>query len=95
MPVTPHPVESVNVTAIQTRTQVNITYNGGPDAADLQSIAILISNYDNTQVPRTIMNPVVGATYSFTYRGVANAKWVNIVGTFQDGYQQTVLWQTV
>ena len=89
-PVTPHPVEYVNFTAIQTQTQVNITYNGGPDAANLQSIAILITNHDGTQVQRTIMNPVVGATYSFTYRGTANAARVNIIGTFQDGYQQTV-----
>jgi len=85
----------VNFTVTQAKTMVNITYNGGPDAADLQSIAIFIPNYDGTQVNRTIMNPVVGKTYSFTYLGVANARWVNIIGTFQDGYQQTVLRQTV
>ena len=95
MPVTPHPEKYVNFTVTQTQTEVKITYDGGPDAADLQSIAILITNHDGTQVQRTIMNPVAGATYSFTYRGTANAARVNIIGTFQDGYQQTVLIETV
>jgi hypothetical protein len=94
-PVTPHPEKYVNFTASQSQTLVNITYNGGPDAADLQSVAILITNHDGTQVERTIMNPTIGATYSFTYRGTANAARVNIIGTFQDGYQQTVLIETV
>jgi hypothetical protein len=85
----------VNFTVTQGKTTVNITYDGGLDAAELQSIDILITNHDGTQVTRTIMNPVAGATYTFTYRGTANAARVNIIGTFQGGYQQTVLIETV
>jgi len=98
VPVTsapPHPTQQVNFTVTQGKTELNITYDGGPDAANLQSIDILITNHDGTQVMRTIVNPVVGATYTFTYRGTANAARVNIIGTFNDGYLQTVLLQTV
>jgi hypothetical protein len=38
---------------------------------------------------------VIIKTYSFTYQGIANAARVNIIGTFQRGYNQTVLLQTV
>jgi len=83
--------KQVNFTVTESKTMVNVTYEGGPDAADLQSINIRIMNQDGTQFPRTIDNPVIGVPYLFTYRGNANAKYVNIVGTFTNGYQQTVL----
>ncbi len=88
---TPNPnmQKQVNFTVTQAGSMLNITYDGGPDAADLQSIDILITNHDGTQITRTFDKPVVNKTYSFTYRGTANAARVNIIGTFQDGYQQT------
>ena len=94
---TPNPdvQKQVNFTVKQAGSLLNITYDGGPDAADLQSIDILITNHDGNQVTRTINNPVIGFPYVFTYQGVANAARVNIIGTFQGGYKQTVLLQTV
>jgi hypothetical protein len=83
--------KQVNFTVTQSKSMVNITYNGGPDAADLVSIQIRITNQDGTQFERTVDNPVVGATNVFIYRGLANAAFVNIIGTFGNGYQQTVL----
>lgn len=87
--------KQLNFTVAQAGSLLNITYNGGPDATELQSIDILITNQDGTQVERTFTNPVIGSIYPFTYRGNANAARVNIIGTFNDGYQQTVLLQTV
>ncbi|MGA2122121.1 MAG: hypothetical protein ABSG49_08765 [Methanoregula sp.] len=87
----PNAQKQVNFTVTQAGSMLNITYDGGPDAADLASIAIRITNHDGTQITRTIDNPVVDYTYVFPYRGVANAAFVNIIGTFGNGYQQTVL----
>jgi hypothetical protein len=94
-PVTATPNQNlqkqVNFTVTQSGSMLNITCDGGPDAADLVSLAVLITNHDGTQIPSTINNPVVNYTYVFPYRGVANAARVNIIGTFRNGYQQTVL----
>jgi len=83
--------KQVMFTVTPSKTMLNITYDGGPDAADLQSITIKVSNQDGTVIPRTIEYPAIGSTYVFTYRGNANPSVVNIIGTFTGGYQQTVL----
>ena len=88
---TPDAEKQVNFTVTESKTMVNVTYEGGPDAADLQSINIRIMNQDDTQFERTVDNPAVRIPYIFTYRGNANARYVNIIGTFTNGYQQTVL----
>lgn len=81
----------VNFTATKAGSFVNVTYEGGPDAADLVSLNIRINNQNGQNVQRTITYPVIGSPYVFTYKGVADANVVNIVGTFSDGFQQTVL----
>jgi hypothetical protein len=83
--------KQVSFAVTTSKTMLNITYNGGPDAADLQTINIKVTNQDGTVIPRTIETPTVGSTYVFTYRGNANPSVVNIIGTFTGGYQQTVL----
>ena len=83
--------KQLSFTVTTSKTMLNITYNGGPDAADLQTINIKVTNQDGTVIPRTIETPTVGSTYVFTYRGNANPSVVNIIGTFTGGYQQTVL----
>ena len=83
--------KQVGFSVTPSKTMLNITYNGGLDAADLQSINIKVTNQDGTVIPRTIEKPAVGSTYVFTYRGNANPSVVNIIGTFTGGYQQTVL----
>ena len=70
---------------------LNITITGGADAADMVAMNIRINNQNGQNVQRTITSPVIGSPYTFTYRGVADANVVNIVGTFSDGFQQTVL----
>ncbi|PKL63889.1 MAG: hypothetical protein CVV32_11815 [Methanomicrobiales archaeon HGW-Methanomicrobiales-3] len=70
---------------------LNITITGGADAADMVAMNIRITNQNSQNVQRTITSPVIGSPYIFTYRGVADASVVNIVGTFSDGFQQTVL----
>ncbi len=70
---------------------LNITITGGADAADMVAMNIRITNQNSQYVQRTITSPVIGSPYIFTYRGVADASVVNIVGTFSDGFQQTVL----
>ncbi|MDD1687533.1 hypothetical protein [Methanoregula sp.] len=83
--------KSLNFTVTSSTTMVNVTYNGGPDAADLQYFTIRVDNRAGSYNERTIVDPVPGSTYNFVYRGVSDASRVNIVGTFKDGYQQTVL----
>ena len=83
--------KQINLTVSRATSEVNIQYNGGSDAADLTALNIRIDNQDGQIVTRTINYPVIGKTYTFLYRGVANPAVVNIVGVFKDGTQQTVL----
>lgn len=69
---------------------VTITLVGG-DTSDLLALDVIINNQDGTKFKQTIMEPVVGFPYVFSYLGYATPVVVNIVGTFKGGYQQTVL----
>jgi hypothetical protein len=90
---TPHPgpVRGVNITADETSSSVIIRVDGGNDAAALTSLNVRITNLDGTFIQRTIQSPVIGKPYSIQYFRIANAANVNIIGTFSDGYQQTLL----
>jgi len=88
---TPHPPAAVNVTATETQDSVVIRIDGGTDAAALASLSIRIMNYDGTSIQRTIPAPETGRDYSIQYFHTANARTINVVGTFADGYQQTLL----
>jgi hypothetical protein len=81
----------VTVTAEKMIDRVDIRVQGGKDAADLSSLSVRIKNYDGTSVQRNIPSPEPGRTYSIQYFRNANAANINIVGTFSDGYQQTLL----
>lgn len=69
---------------------VTIVLEGG-DTSDLVALDVLITNQDSSKIKQTITGPVVGFPYIFTYMGLADPTVVNIVGTFEGGYQQTVL----
>lgn len=88
---TPHPRMAVTITAEETPTSVIVRIEGGNDAAALTSLNIRITNLDGSTIQRTIPYPVIAKPYEFTYRGYATAAKVNVVGTFSDGYQQTLL----
>lgn len=81
----------LNFTVTSTTKMLNVTYDGGPDAADLESLYIRVANKAGTYNERVYQDPVPGSTYVFVYRGVSDASRVNIIGTFKGGYQQTVL----
>ena len=90
--VSPTPYQmQISVTAWQKGTDVIVQYNGGADAAYLTALKIRIDNFNGQSFTRTIDNPVVGDTYTFSYVGTANADRVNVVGVFQGGTVQTVL----
>ena len=96
--VTPVPVVATTdtekqLTFIVTKTEktVNVTYTGGPDAADLLALKVRIDNQDSSVIEQTFPQPAVGTPFVFTYMGLANPTTVNIIGTFKGGYQQTVL----
>jgi hypothetical protein len=98
IPVTPLPVTTTPDTTKQltfevskTEKTVNVTYTGGPDAADLLALDVLITNQDGSQIKQTFVEPAVNTPLLFTYMGLADPTVVNIVGTFGGGYQQTVL----
>jgi len=88
---TQHPRMTVDIAATETTSEVVIQVHGGKDAAALTSLNIRITNHDGTTVQRTILSPGIGKPYSIQYYRIANADRVNIVGTFSDGYQQTLL----
>lgn len=69
---------------------VTITLDGG-DTSDLLALDVLINNQDGSKIKQTLIEPVIGFPYVFTYMGLANPTVVNIIGTFKGGYQQTVL----
>jgi len=81
----------VTVTAEKMTDRVDILVRGGKDAGALTSLSVRIRNYDGTTVQRNIPSPETGRTYSIQYFRNANAANINIVGTFSDGYQQTLL----
>jgi hypothetical protein len=82
---------TVIITAMETTNEVVIQVQGGKDAAALTSLNIRITNYDGTTIQRTVLSPEIGKPYSIQYFRNANADRVNIVGTFSDGFQQTLL----
>jgi hypothetical protein len=86
-----HPPMVVNITAEKTIDRVVIRVNGGRDAGSLTALSIHINNYDGTSVQRTIPAPETGRSYSIQYFRNANARTANVVGTFSDGFQQTLL----
>ena len=92
---TPHPPAVVNVTATETQDSVVIRVDGGKDAGSLASLSIRITNYDGPPIQRTISSPETGRDYSIPYFHTANARTINVVGTFADGYQQTLLITTL
>jgi len=69
---------------------VTIILEGG-DTSDLMALDVLITNQDSSKIKQTLIEPVVGFPYIFSYMGLANPTVINIVGTFKGGYQQTVL----
>ncbi len=89
--VSPDTQRSLNFTVTKTEKTVTITYEGGANAADLVALKIRIDNQDSSDIDRTIHNPVPGTSYPFTYMGLADPVTANIIGTWNDGYQQTVL----
>jgi hypothetical protein len=93
--VPPHRPMEVNVTARETANNVVIMVEGGKDAAFLSSLNVRITNFDGTVIQRTIANPVIGESYSIAYYRTANAATINIIGTFSDGFQQTLLLNSV
>jgi len=86
---------AVNVSAEKMADRVVISVDGGNDAGALTSLAVRINNYDGTSVQRTLQSPEIGKQYSIQYFRTANAANVNIIGTFSDGYQQTLLMTSV
>jgi hypothetical protein len=81
----------VNLTAEKTTDSVVVRVDGGKDVGGLSSLSVRISNYDGTSVQRTLPSPSAGKTYTIQYYRMANADTINIIGTFSDGYQQTLL----
>ncbi|MFZ1128501.1 hypothetical protein [Methanoregula sp.] len=83
----------INMSAWQTGPNVYVQYNGGANAADLTSLNIRIISYSGNVESRTINAPVPNTTWQFTYATSNSANRVNIVGTFSNGRQQTVLFK--
>lgn len=81
----------VNITAEKMTDSVVVRVDGGKDAGSLSSLSVRITNYDGTSVHRTIPSPAPGRTYTIQYYRNANAANINVVGTFSDGFQQTLL----
>lgn len=97
-PATPVPVtttaiaeKSLTFDVSKTQKTVNITYTGGPDAGGLVALKVRIDNQDLDDFERTVLTPSPGESIVFTYQGLATPITANIIGTWENGYQQTVL----
>lgn len=97
-PATPVPVmtttiaeKSLTFDVSKTPKTVNITYTGGPDAGGLVALKVRIDNQDLDDFERTVLTPSPGEEILFTYQGLATPVTANIIGTWENGYQQTVL----
>jgi hypothetical protein len=87
---TPVPFQ-VNVTAWKTETEIDVQYNGGPNAANLTSLQVHIYNVNGEIYNQNITAPVIGNIYHFPTHASLFVSSVNVIGTFDDGSQQTVL----
>jgi hypothetical protein len=83
--------KQVNFTISEKDTQLIVRLDGGRDAADLTSLLFRIQNQNGQYIERTRTGTTVGVEYVFNYRGDVDAMVVNIIGTFRDGTEQTVL----
>ena len=83
--------KSLTFTVSKTEKAVNITYTGGPDAGGLVALKVRIDNQDLDDFERTVLTPSPGESIIFTYQGLATPVTANIIGTWENGYQQTVL----
>lgn len=83
--------KSLTFDVSKTPKTVNITYTGGPDAGSLVALKVRIDNQDLDDFERTVITPTVGEEILFTYQGLATPITANIIGTWEGGYQQTVL----
>jgi hypothetical protein len=81
----------INVTAWKSESEIDVQYNGGANAANLTSLQIHIYNINGEIVNQIISVPVIGNIYRFPYNGALYVDSVNVIGTFKDGSQQTVL----
>jgi hypothetical protein len=82
----------VNVTAWKTDTEIDVQYNGGLDAANLTSLQVHIYNVNNGEIYNlNITAPVTGNIYRFPTHASLFVNSVNVIGTFDNGSQQTVL----
>jgi len=94
-PVIPVAQMQINVTAWQSKSDVIVQYNGGSNAADLTGFKIQIDNHNGQNVKQTINAPAIGSIYTFPYIGTPDADTVNVVGVFNGGSEQTVLFAYV
>lgn len=83
--------KQVDIAAWKTDKSVIVQVTGGKDTANLVTLRVQIDNIDGTIIKRTLVDPIVGKEYEFTYVGIPNARTVNIIGVFRDGTEQTVL----
>jgi hypothetical protein len=82
-----------DVTAWKTDTSVIVQYNGGSNAANLVALKVQIDNQNGQVVKRDFLSPAIGQQYEFPYQGMVDVRTVNVIATYRDGTQQTVLMQ--
>ena len=87
---TPAP-KQVNFTVFTNQSALVVRFDGGPDGADLTTMLFRINNQNGQYIERTATPAYVGQEFVFPYRGGVDTTVVNIVGTFRDGTQQTIL----
>jgi hypothetical protein len=84
--------KQIDVSALQSGSDIIVRYNGGVDSADLAALEISIQSYNNLQSQNERENnPVTGQRYVFPNMGTASQNTVTVTGIFRDGTKQTLL----
>jgi hypothetical protein len=89
--LSPASQKHVDISALQSGSDIIVRYAGGVDAMDLTSLVINIQSYNGQALNEREENPVVGQQYVFPQMGTPDLDVVTVTGIFRDGSEQVLL----
>jgi len=81
----------VDLSALQSGSDIIVRYTGGTDAADLTALVISVQSFTLQTRNEREENPVIGQRYIFPQMGTPDPDLVTVTGIFRDGIEQVLL----
>lgn len=82
---------NVAATAQISGTNAIVTYNGGPDTAQLSSLTVTGTDKSNVAITATTLGTAVGSTITLPTGGGTNRMHIIVTAGFNDNTQQVIL----